>query len=125
MKRYYYLVFFLLILFTSCKKKTTPVNNEDAHELFNQTSSLLVEFTDKIQLAQDSASVDSLKQLVEKHLVDINFSVRPETDYKITEEENDSLFRLMNQYRNISQEKLRSISQNNTLEEELPDSINN
>ena len=125
MKRYYYLVFFLLILFSSCKKKITPVNNEDAHELFNQTSSLLVEFTDKIQLAQDSASVDSLKQLVEKHLVDINFSVRPETDYKITEEENDSLFRLMNQYRNISQEKLRSISQNNTLEEELPDSINN
>ena len=106
----------VLCLF-SCKKQIKEDNNEEARSLFEQTSALLIDYTYKIKAASDSLEIDSIRELLEKRLVDVNFSVHPGTDYKLTEEENDSLFRLMNVLNEVSNARLKDLSI------QLPDSI--
>lgn len=100
----------ILLSFYSCQKHENKDNSEEARELFNKSAFLINEFTDKIASAQDSLTVDSLQQLFEKRIVDLNFSFSPETDYKLTEEENDSIFYLMSRMKNITHLKLEEFS---------------
>ena len=93
--RYFYLLFsFILISLFSCKEKHKTISSQEAEELFNNSAELIINVTSQINQACDSAAVDSLYAVYEKKITDINFSVPPETDLKLTEQENDSLFRL-------------------------------
>lgn len=106
-----------LSLFSSCKKRDQSNNIEEARELFNNSVELIHETIEKINLSQDSLMVDSLQKDFEKRIVEINFSFPPETDLKLTEEENDSLFSLMKEMRQLTDKKLEDLSIS------IPDSI--
>ena len=86
------LLFFFHI---SCVKEKQPTDNKESHELFSKSAELILSVTSQIEAARDSSSIDSILNAFDKNLTDINFSVPPETDYKLTEEENDSIYYLI------------------------------
>ncbi|MCH5227508.1 MAG: hypothetical protein J1F16_06825 [Muribaculaceae bacterium] len=109
----------LFIIITSCGKKEDTTGSEDARQLFTLSAINILEFTERISNSKDSSEIDSLTQLFEKTITDINFSVPPETDLKLTEQENDSLFKLLKQMRSETQARLYELGQvkNDTLNE--------
>ena len=100
----------------SCRKQETKDNDEMARNLFTNSSLLLKDFSEKINNANDSTEVDSLWQELEHKLVEINFSVPPETDLKLTEEENDSIYKLMEDLKRTRNEILEGLSKNRDME---------
>ena len=111
-----------VMVFASC------VNNDEENknlllprQLFSQSAEILNDEIKNIFNMRDSLEVDSLHEALEKKLVDINFSYPPETDLLLTEQENDSLFKLLSLFRNIKEEKLKEfhINKTDTIENEI------
>ena len=100
-----------IIAFSSCVKREDKINSPEARELFYKSAETIVMFKNKIILARDSNSVDSLRDVLDKKLTEINFSFPPDTDLKLTEQENDSLYYLINQFRETKISKLESFYQ--------------
>ena len=98
----------LFISFMSaCQKKENTIEYEEAEELFSKSASNLQNFLIKLENASDTAEIDSLLILLEKQTLDINFSFPAETDFKLTEQENDSLFCLMQIIQSLKEKKLK------------------
>lgn len=95
-------------LLISCNKKEDKNNSDEARELFQQTTMLIDDISRKISQASDSATIDSLSKFYEKKITDINFSFPPQTDLILTEQENDSIFKLMEEMRKLKNERLCS-----------------
>lgn len=108
--RYFLNILFLVIFLTSCEKREDKIVNEDARRLFNESAQMIADITTKVQNATDSSGIDSLNRIFEKRITEINFSVPSETDLKLTEEENDSIFKLMKELKKQMSEKLISFS---------------
>ena len=120
MKSITFLPVLLIFAFSSCGSKENKERNSEADDLFNKSVQTIIESTLKIKNASDSIEVDSISEAFEKRIIEINFSVSAETDLKLNEQENDSLYKLLNNFRNLKEEKLRelSISHNDTIPEE-------
>ena len=103
-------VFVIFLIFISCTHKKEKTTDEPARRLFDKSAVLSVDFIKQIQFAKDSVEVDSIIERFEKKLTEINFSFPPETDYNLTEEENDSLFRLFQEINRVKEEKLKSLN---------------
>lgn len=97
-----------IILF-SCKKKDNMVVENDHILLFSQSADLLKEFTTGISTASDSLTVDSLMLELDHRLANINFSFPALTDLKLTEQENDSLIKLMSVLKQAEVNKLKEL----------------
>lgn len=102
------------MLISSCAQKKDINDDIEARNLFRNSASNIIEFTEKIWNATDSTSVDSISSLFEKKMIEINFSFPPQTDLKITEQENDSLFYLLQKFTQIKKEKLQELSKTPT-----------
>lgn len=100
-------VFLILLSFCllSCSKKDISENDVAAHDLFAHSSSMIIDFTNQLKNSSDSAMVDSINELFERKIVEINFVYPANTDLKLTEQENDSLFYLLQNYRKLKEEK--------------------
>lgn len=110
-----YILFMVLIFaFISggCKKEDNSDQGIEARILFSETAYALSSITSQIQSAKDSASIDLLSKILEKRMTDINFSVAPETDFDMTEQENDSLFKLMEVMKSKRQQRLEELATN-------------
>lgn len=103
-------LFFLLIVFglffAGCNHKEDPSKDFESRDLFEKSVVLIKRTTANIEIAQDSIKVDSLLKLFEKQITDLNFSYPPETDLQLTEEDNDSLFGLLNNMQKIREQRL-------------------
>lgn len=108
MNRYKILILSLVIGFISCQKKEDVRRTDEASVLFEKSAELIISYTQKINTAPDSAAVDSLYKTYEKHITDINFSVPPQTDLYLSEQENDSLYTLL---QNLNASKSTRLSQ--------------
>lgn len=95
---------------SSCAQKEDTEKNEVARELFSRSADLILDITRQIKLAPDSTSVDSLSEIYEKRITDINFDFPPQTDLKLNEIENDSLFHLINLMRKEITFRLQDLS---------------
>ena len=100
----------LVLLGLSCSTNKESDNNEEARLLFHRSAQLIKETTHNMKIAADSASIDSLSRLYEKKITEINFSFAPETDFKLTEQENDSLFKLIGSMKTVKYNKLKEFS---------------
>ena len=96
----------ILLCCIGCKKEDSSENIDEARDLFNRSAQTIIYFISQIKQASDSLTIDSLNLAFEKNLIDINFSYPPQTDMKLTEHENDSLFKLMSDLKSISEKKL-------------------
>lgn len=112
-----------LIISVSCRKKEESHGEDEARELFKNSIELISKYTEDIKLANDSSSVDSLYKDFEKEISNVNFSFPPETDFKLSEQENDSIFDLLLKLNLTRKVKLESLNKNVNdsipLEEEL------
>ena len=107
-------------MFFSCGEKENRNGEEEAHWLFTESAETILQFTQMVSTANDSLKIDSLNNLLEKKLVDLNFNVPPNTDLKMSEQENDSLYRIMAEYRKLKAERYEALSviHNDSIKEE-------
>lgn len=98
-----------MVLFLSCSGKEEGGRGENVSILFEQSVRELLETTARIKNAKDTFEIDSISKSFEKRFTDINFSVPPETDFKLTEEENDSIFFLLKKMNETKKERLTQL----------------
>ena len=111
-----FLISGLVSLSFSCGEKKETREDNSSELLFEKSVALIKDYNGRIKGASDSLTVDSLTETFEKQLTDLNFSVPPQTDMKLTEQQNDSLATLLFQLEDIRKEKLRSLSKRNIQE---------
>ena len=118
--------FAFFFCFLSCTNKEKDTKNEDANLLFDKSVELIKDFSQKLSNASDSVQIDSLISTFEKKITELNFSFPPNTDLKLSEQENDSLYKLLRDFETIRNLKLhpKPQTQPDTLLNEHPaDSI--
>lgn len=104
------MLIFSLFFLNACKKKEISEKVDESQSLFQQSVNLIIEITNQYKESKDSLAIDSLNRLFEKRITDINFSVPPETDYKLTEQDNDSLYKLIQSMKEIKDKRLLELS---------------
>ena len=90
----------------SCGSSDKSDNNADADRLFSETCRLTKLYTDSMKNAPDSAILNSLMERFDARLTDINFSVKAETDYNLTEGRNDTIASLIDSLRHAYDSRL-------------------
>lgn len=81
----------LVIMTDACKKQESEVKENPAHQLYSQSVELLHKNIEIIKGAKSQKELDSLYTDFENQINTLNLSYPPETDFKMTEIENDSL----------------------------------
>lgn len=94
----------------SCINVETGGNDLNADRLYRKSRQLLLQYTDSFRNARDTADITRIEKNYQSDLVQINFSVPPETDTKMSEGENDTLYMLTKKMLLIKNSKLKSIS---------------
>lgn len=111
-----------IIAFFLCLSCIREKDNNDDHEarlLFDTSALLIKDFSNKFLKAIDSIQIDSLDKSFEKKMIEINFSVPPETDLRLTEQENDSLYKLLMILYQIRLDKLKEIGEPSVTKDSL------
>ena len=103
-------VILILPPLSSCHKKSEDNVNVEAEELFSKSVEIILNYTRLIEVSHDSIELDSLVAAFEKEIDRINFTVPPETDFKLSEQENDSLFFLLQNLNIEKKFKFKSFS---------------
>ena len=101
----------LLILLSvcGCRTETKTVDRSGASEMYARMSRLTENYTKKLASVSDSASWANLCKEYEDSLDKISFSYPPDTDLLMTEGQNDSVHKLMEEYIRIREEKIEEI----------------
>ena len=107
----YSLLFILTLFLIACHNQDTKSRSDQTDILFNSTIRLLSDYTGLIKDAQDSLQVETLLEEVDKGLTSLNFSLPPETDLKLSEQENDSIIKLMEIFKQEVKNKLVTLSE--------------
>lgn len=112
----YFFGFLLIMSSFSCNVKKEHDNREEPEKLFTKTIEFLSESISKIEEMNDSNDVSNLIENVDKGLTAINFSVPPATDYKLSEQENDSIIKLMESFKLKVKQRYQQLSRKETSE---------
>jgi len=94
----------------SCINVETGGNDMNADRLYRKSRQLLLQYTDSFRNARDTADITRIEKKYHSDMIKINFSVPPETDTKMSEGENDTLYMLTAKMLLIKNNKLKSIS---------------
>ena len=98
MKNKFLYIFIVSSLFLSCKERKEKQNNVETIHLFNELAQCIESFSNSLSLIKDSAEYYNNSQSIEDSLIRIYYKYPPEEDMKLSEEENDSLIKLMTVY---------------------------
>lgn len=97
-----------------CAKEEKPAN-DDSDKLYRGCLAVSRQYADSIRLASDSAAAEEAFNRAGELLDSVNFSVAPDTDLLLTEEENDTLYANITLLRTLLKEKLHNLSLPDTL----------
>lgn len=78
-----------------CKGDNKDTDHAMAAQLFGKSASLISLYTDSIRNAKDSAALKRMANDFDERLAKINFQFPADTDLHLTEQENDSLIKLL------------------------------
>lgn len=84
------LVFLTYALF-SCRQEKSNVERTQARLLYERTCKEAALYIDSMRNAKDSTMVSALLDRFEERLVKINYDAVPDTDYALSEGENDTI----------------------------------
>lgn len=76
-----------------------------AEQLFAKSERIVRMYTDSVRNVRDSASLHRMEEGVNARLSNINYQFPSDTDLRLTEEENDSLIKLMDRLTSLINEK--------------------
>lgn len=99
----------VLSIFGGCGEKDSAETQHAGRDLYKSSALLIADFTKRMAAATDSASLDSINRLFEHRLDSLNMSFPPETDYLLTEGENDTLALLTRRLIQTREKKRRVI----------------
>lgn len=114
---------FLLLASVGCRQEEKNVERDQAVLLYNRICSAALVYTDSISKAQDSTSVDSLRDRFEERLVEINYAAIPDTDYSLSEGENDTIKMRLDSLVAMHARRLRELGERKTLPVDSIDSL--
>ena len=86
-----------LMLAAGCAKPTQGEDNRLRDDLYRQVCTLTRTYADSMRAATDSATVSGLMERYGQRLSDINMKFPPATDMKLGEDQNDTVYMLMQQ----------------------------
>lgn len=89
---------FLALMAAGCIRGREENREREAESLFNDVRELVISYTDSMAAAKDSVSVAELSERFEERITKINMGYPPETDFSMTEQENDTLKVLLEKY---------------------------
>ena len=95
-----------------------------AQDLYHTTCNVAQAYIDSIQSAKDSTQVHKLMENFEQRIEEINTNVKPDTDYGLTEGENDTIALLLDRISEVRSARLKSLSVSGltpTVMDTLPD----
>lgn len=108
-----------LLLLTACGGEKTAPEVDDSEHLYASTLELINTYSDSISAASDSTEVYRLFAAFNSRLDSLNNSVAPNTDLKLSENQNDTIFMNLMVLTGLFNGKLQAMS--GTIE--APDSI--
>lgn len=94
---------------TGCRKSVEDGKSRQAEALYRDLYALAKSYTDSIAKAPDSAQVGILAERFETRISKINSNYPPETDYAMTEQENDTLKSLLDRYVVVRDSRLKKL----------------
>lgn len=103
-------VFTIGCVMMSCTQEQYD-DHSQANEMFEQTLSLVKTYTDSLRTAPDTASVRRIAENYEAAAAKISLGYPPETDMKLTEGQQDSIWRYTRKFLEIKRSRLRHLVQ--------------
>lgn len=100
----------VLTILASCKENDDQSSHIAADQLFEKSLIILSAYTDSMKTARDSAHVESLARAFESKINAVNFEFPPETDLKLSQEENDSLIKMTDRIVEARMKRLKSFA---------------
>lgn len=82
---------------------------DQASELYESTLRLISLYTDSIEHATDSTQVEDIFARFNARLDSLNFAVPPDTDLRLSEGENDTLYINIENLRHLHDSRLRGL----------------
>lgn len=89
--KYWVIAVSMALIMSACKEKTGENADSPATQLYTQSVEILHKNIKLIQKAKTKKELDSLYNIFEEEITTLNLSYPAETDFKMTEAENDSL----------------------------------
>lgn len=83
------------LLIAGCSKKNNSNDHAMASQLFQKSANLIQLYTDSVKNSTDSAMLKRMSVEFDERIAKINFQFPSDIDLQLTEEENDSLIKLM------------------------------
>ena len=97
----------MILTVLSCGKKATEEEVPDEQiTLYHQTLRLIQVYSDSLKYAVDSVETIDIFSRFNSKLDSLNFTVSPDTDLKLSEGENDTLFNCIQKIRHYYDDKL-------------------
>ncbi len=109
-RRNNFIFLLFLPLLCGCAKEKDQSSHIAAGQLYKKSLSLLEAYTDSLKNARDSAHVESLDRAFDSKINAINFEFPPDTDLRMTEEENDSLIKMADRMVSTRKKRLASFA---------------
>ena len=106
----------------SCRNNDNKNDHIMAEQLFLKSTRLIEVYTDSIRDVQDSMSFHRMRNEFDDKLAKINFQFPPDTDLKLTQEENDSLIRMLQKLIKVTKEKEKFLLHGDSISTIMPDS---
>lgn len=101
------MVMVLAMVFAGCGKQRNTDPRLEARNLYGKNMSMLRMYIDSVENARDSASVNRLIVNYGEKQVKLYYDFPPDTDLKLTEDENDTLSVMTERLLSAREEKLR------------------
>ncbi len=92
---------------SSCRRNTANEHPDIARQLFMKSMYLTEQYIDSMENASDSTSLLNIVENFNAKITKLNYQFPPDTDYNLSEEENDSLIRMFKHLEAIIDEKLK------------------
>ncbi len=93
----------------SCRDGKDDNGHAMARQLFMKSVSLIRTYTDSIGNVSDSASFQRMTRGFEDNIVKVNFQFPPDTDLRMTQEENDSLINMLDSLVSVIHKKEKEL----------------
>lgn len=103
-------IFILIVAAVGCGNKGEENRDAEARKLFDGMCRLTSLYLDSIESAKDSVRVNALMENYDTKITELNFSVKPDTDFQLTQGENDTIAMMVDSIRRVYDRKLYNFS---------------
>lgn len=103
------LIFAAAVGTAGCAREKKDNDRAESSALYHRTCTLTEQYIDSLKQAKDSTEVNRLLDVYEERIDELNFDVAPDTDYKLSEGENDTIAMLMDRLAATRAERLKTL----------------